>query len=57
MTDTTALYVLPAGTICQRNGIPFELTERVIVRTNEANWPLIKDEFKPTTGEGKEQEA
>jgi hypothetical protein len=43
-----ASFTLPAGTVCKRNGIPFELAADAVIRCHPENWPLIRDEFVPT---------
>lgn len=44
MTDK---FTLPAGTICKRNGIPFQLVADTEIESHPDNWPLIRDEFVP----------
>lgn len=43
-------FILPKGTICHRNGFPFELAEDTPVLAMPANWPLITEEFSQPTG-------
>lgn len=45
-----ASFTLPAGTVCKRNGIPFELAADTVIRCHPDNWPAIRDEFVPTVG-------
>lgn len=41
------VFTLPAGTICKRNGIPFAVVKDTAIESTAANWPLIRDDFKP----------
>ena len=43
-------FTLPAGTVCHRNGIPFELSNDTVIRTNDANWPLMQEPEWPENG-------
>ena len=45
--DEVQEFTLPVGTVCKRNGIPFELKADTVILCHIANWPLIKDEFHP----------
>ncbi len=40
-------FILPAGTVCKRNGIPFELSDATEIRTSPSVWKLIRDDFIP----------
>lgn len=40
-------FMLPAGTVCKRNGIPFELAADTEIRCHPDNWSLIRDDFAP----------
>jgi len=40
----TSTFTLPAGTVCQRNGIPFVLQHATQIECYPANWPLIQGE-------------
>lgn len=37
-------FTLPAGTVCHRNGIPFELQQATQIECHPGVWPLIKGE-------------
>lgn len=41
-------FTLPAGTVCQRNGIPFRLQHATQIECHPDNWELIRDGFKPS---------
>ena len=41
-------FTLPAGTVCKRGAIPFELVEDTRIRCHPDNWPLIEAGFKPS---------
>lgn len=43
-------FILPAGTICKRGGIPFELATDTVIQIHPDNWPHIRDGFKPSVG-------
>lgn len=45
-------FTLPAGVVCKRNGIPFELVADVAIRCHPENWPLIRDDFVPEVAYG-----
>lgn len=38
-------FTLPAGTVCQRGGTPFELAADTAIRCHAENWPLVRDQF------------
>lgn len=40
-------FSLPAGTVCHRNGIPFELAADALIRCHGANWPLLSEGIDP----------
>ena len=42
-------FTLPAGTVCHRNGIPFELTTDTVVRSHPDNQQLIEGDWQPTS--------
>ena len=46
MRDTD-FFTLPAGTICKRNGIPFELAEDTRILCSPANIASIERAFTP----------
>lgn len=46
----TKAFTLPAGTVCKRGGIPFELAAGTVIRCHPETWPLIRDGFKPEVG-------
>lgn len=48
-------FTLPAGTICKRGGIPFELAADTTVLCHPDNWPLTRDGFKPSVSYGDQQ--
>lgn len=48
--DKTETFTLPAGTVCKRNGIPFELVEDTKISTHPENIKMIREEFVPTVG-------
>lgn len=39
-----ATFLLPAGTVCKRNGIPFTLQQATRIECHPGVWPLIKGE-------------
>ena len=39
--DKAEVFVLPAGTICKRNGIPFALLNATQIECHAANWLLM----------------
>lgn len=41
-------FILPAGTLCKRGGIPFKLVHAVQVECHPENWPLIREGFVPS---------
>lgn len=43
-------FILPAGTVCKRNGIPFMLMTTTLIECHPDSWPLIRDDFKPEVG-------
>lgn len=45
-------FTLPAGAVCKRNGIPFELVADAVIRCHPENWPLIRDDFVPEVAYG-----
>lgn len=45
--DDLQEFTLPAGTVCKRGGIPFELTSDTVIQCHPDNWPLIRDGFVP----------
>lgn len=44
------VFLLPAGTICHRNGIPFSLNEDTWIATHPNNWKLINEDWQPSSG-------
>lgn len=40
--DALHEFILPAGTVCKRNGVPFELVEDTRVRAAETSQRLIE---------------
>lgn len=42
------IFTLPAGTVCSRAGIPFELHIAAQIECHPDNWPLIRDGFTPS---------
>lgn len=50
-------FTLPAGTVCTRGGIPFELAADTVIRCHPDNWPLIRDGFVPEVGEATKAEG
>ncbi len=50
--STTKVFTLPAGTVCKRGGIPFQLLHATIIECHPDNWPLIRDGFKPGVSYG-----
>lgn len=43
-------FILPAGTVCKRNGIPFTLAYATQIECHPDNWELIRDGFVPSVG-------
>lgn len=50
--DQLDTFTLPAGTVCHRNGIPFQLATDTVIRCHLENWPLIRDGFVPGVAYG-----
>ena len=49
MTDLEK-FTLPAGTLCKRGAMPFELVADTVIRCHPDNWPDIRDGFVPSVG-------
>ena len=52
MSILTTENTLPAGTICKRGGVPFELVADTVIRCHPDNWPDIRDGFVPSVSYG-----
>lgn len=50
-------FLLPAGTICKRGGIPFMLMADTQIECHTDNWPLIRDGLQPEVSYGDQQLA
>ena len=51
------IFTLPAGTVCQRNGISFVLATATLIECLPEDWPQIRDALFPNKAQVDEHYA